>query len=99
MASAIHYRRAQIRVRRHRRLGSVWRGFTYDANGNLDQTTDALTRVTDNNVDQLNRLSRSLQDMAGIAAETQFGYDALSLQRLPVVQARFAQIAKELGVP
>ena len=52
-------------------------GFTYDANGNLDQTTDALTRVVDNNYDPLNRVSRTLQDMGGIAAETKFTYDAL----------------------
>ena len=42
-------------------------GFTYDANGNLDQTTDALTRVVDNNYDPLNRVSSTLQDMGGIA--------------------------------
>jgi RHS repeat-associated protein len=51
--------------------------FTYDANGNADQATDALTRVTDSNHDPLNRLSRSLQDMNGIAAETKFSYDVL----------------------
>jgi RHS repeat-associated protein len=52
-------------------------GFTYDASGNPDQTTDALARVADNNVDPLNRISRTLQDMAGIAAETKFTHDAL----------------------
>jgi RHS repeat-associated protein len=52
-------------------------GFTYDANGNLDQTTDALTRATDNNYDPLDRISRTLQDMNGIAAETKFTYDVL----------------------
>ncbi|MCC7248072.1 MAG: RHS repeat protein, partial [Lysobacter sp.] len=36
-------------------------GFTYDTNGNLDQVTDALGRTTDQNVDPLQRLSRSLQ--------------------------------------
>ena len=51
-------------------------GFTYDDNGNPDQTTDALTRVTDENYDPLNRLSRSLRDMGGIAAETKYTYDA-----------------------
>lgn len=51
--------------------------FTYDANGNPDQATDALARVADSNHDPLNRLSRSLQDMNGIAAETKFTYDAL----------------------
>jgi RHS repeat-associated protein len=51
--------------------------FTYDANGNPDRATDALTRVMDSNHDPLNRLSRSLQDMNGIAAETKFSYDVL----------------------
>jgi RHS repeat-associated protein len=51
-------------------------GFTYDANGNADTTTDALTRVTDNDHDPLNRLSRTLQDVGGINAETKFAYDA-----------------------
>lgn len=49
--------------------------FTYDANGNTDTVTDALDRVTDNNYDPLNRLSRTLQDVGGINAETQFQYD------------------------
>ncbi len=39
--------------------------------------TDALGRVTDNNYDPLGRLSRTLQDVAGIQAETRFEYDAL----------------------
>jgi RHS repeat-associated protein len=52
-------------------------GFTYDANGNLDQATDALNRVVDNNYDPLDRLSRTLQDMTGIAAEAKLSYDAL----------------------
>jgi RHS repeat-associated protein len=55
-------------------------GFTYDANGNLDETTDALTRKADNDYDPLDRLSRTLQDRDGanaIAAETLFAYDAL----------------------
>ncbi len=33
-------------------------------------------RIADSNVDPLNRLSRTLQDMNGIAAETKFSYDA-----------------------
>ncbi|MBP6748534.1 MAG: RHS repeat protein [Xanthomonadaceae bacterium] len=57
-------------------LDPVVTNFTYDADGNLDQTTDALTRVADNTIDPLGRMSRTLQDMTGIAAETQFGYDA-----------------------
>lgn len=51
--------------------------FAYDAAGNPDTTTDALLHVTDNNVDPLNRLSRTLQDVNGIAAETKFSYDVL----------------------
>ena len=39
--------------------------------------TDALSRVTDQNVDPLNRLGRTLQDTAGLAAQTQVAYDAL----------------------
>jgi YD repeat-containing protein len=52
-------------------------GLTYDANGNLDQATNALGRVADSNYDQLNRLSRTLGAMNGIAAEMKFTYDAL----------------------
>ena len=33
--------------------------------------------MTDQNVDPLNRLSRTLQDTAGLAAQTQVAYDAL----------------------
>ncbi|MDQ3024106.1 MAG: RHS repeat protein, partial [bacterium] len=51
-------------------------GYTYDANGNVNTVTDALGRVTDNDYDPLNRLSRNLQDVAGIAADTRFAYDA-----------------------
>ena len=50
--------------------------FTY-AEGNLDQATDAKLRVEDSDYDPLNRLTRSLRDMNGIAAETTFDYDAL----------------------
>lgn len=50
--------------------------FTYDANGNTDTVTDALSRVTDNDYDPLNRLKRTLQDVGGIEAETKFAYDA-----------------------
>ncbi|MEJ7746429.1 MAG: RHS repeat-associated core domain-containing protein [Luteimonas sp.] len=52
-------------------------GFTYDANGNTDTVADALTRVIDNDYDPLNRLSRTLQDVGGINAQTSFQYDAL----------------------
>ena len=51
-------------------------GFTYDANGNTNTVTDALGRVTDNDYDPLNRLSRTLQNVGGINAETKFAYDA-----------------------
>ncbi len=50
--------------------------FVYDANGNTDTVTDALDRVTNNDYDPLNRLSRTLQDVGGINAETKFQYDA-----------------------
>ncbi|MDR6841232.1 RHS repeat-associated core domain-containing protein [Pseudoxanthomonas sacheonensis] len=50
--------------------------FTYDANGNTNTVTDALGRVTDNDYDPLNRLSRALQNVGGINAETKFQYDA-----------------------
>lgn len=50
--------------------------FTYDANGNTNTVTDALSRVTDNDYDPLNRLSRTLQNVGGINAETKFAYDA-----------------------
>jgi len=39
--------------------------FTYDANGNQDTVTDALTRVTDSNVDPLNRLIQSTDALMG----------------------------------
>lgn len=50
-------------------------GFVYDANGNIDTVTDALNRVTDNDYDPLNRLAKIIQDVGGIAAQTQFHYD------------------------
>ncbi|AWV05743.1 RHS repeat-associated core domain-containing protein [Marilutibacter maris] len=51
--------------------------FTYDANGNLETVTDALSRVTQNDYDPLNRLIGTLQDVGGIEASTAFEYDAL----------------------
>ncbi|MCF7222494.1 RHS repeat-associated core domain-containing protein [Marilutibacter chinensis] len=51
--------------------------FTYDANGNLKTTTDALDRVMQNDYDPLNRLIGTLQDVGGIEAATAFEYDAL----------------------
>lgn len=52
-------------------------GFSYDADGNPNQTTDALGRIADHDYDPLDRLMRTLQDMGGLAAQTQFSYDAL----------------------
>ncbi|MBX9399960.1 DUF6531 domain-containing protein [Lysobacter sp. BMK333-48F3] len=50
--------------------------FSYDADGNPDLTTDALGRISDQNHDPLNRLSRLLQDVNGLAVETQLAYNA-----------------------
>jgi len=51
--------------------------FTYDANGNSNVVSDALGRATDSDYDPLNRLTRTLQDVGGIEAETKFQYDAV----------------------
>ena len=51
--------------------------FSYDAEGNPDQTTDALGRVTDQNHDPLNRLSQTWQDVGGLNAKTLIQYNAL----------------------
>jgi RHS repeat-associated protein len=51
-------------------------GLTYDANGNTATTTDALGHASANTYDPLNRLVATLQDVGGIAATTQFTYDA-----------------------
>ncbi|MCZ8319425.1 MAG: type IV secretion protein Rhs, partial [Silanimonas sp.] len=51
--------------------------FTQDANGNLDLASDPLNRTTDQDVDALDRVTRQLQDVAGLNVETQFGFDAL----------------------
>lgn len=52
-------------------------GFEYDIDGNADNVTDALQRVTTRGHDALNRLKWTLQDVDGIEAETGFKYDAL----------------------
>ncbi|PPV05358.1 hypothetical protein XavaCFBP5823_20885, partial [Xanthomonas axonopodis pv. vasculorum] len=57
--------------------GSDPTDFAYDANGNATSVTDALATVTQSEYDPLNRLSRTLQDVAGIKADTTFAYDAL----------------------
>ncbi|MEQ7926622.1 RHS repeat-associated core domain-containing protein [Xanthomonas citri pv. malvacearum] len=51
--------------------------FAYDANGNATTVTAALATATQSEYDPLNRLSRTLQDVAGIKADTKFEYDAL----------------------
>ena len=57
---------------------------TYDPSGNSDTVTDAQGRVSDSDYDPLDRLSRTLQDTAGVKAETRFGYDALDNLRTVV---------------
>ncbi|MEH6415705.1 RHS repeat-associated core domain-containing protein [Pseudomonas sp. CGJS7] len=52
-------------------------GYAYDNAGNGDTVTDALGRITDSDYDPLNRLAKTLQDVGGINAKTEFKYDAL----------------------
>ncbi|KGR58468.1 hypothetical protein NX79_19035, partial [Xanthomonas vasicola] len=52
--------------------GSDPTDFAYDANGNTTTVTDALATATQSEYDPLNRLSRTLQDVAGIKANTKF---------------------------
>jgi len=47
---------------------------TYDASGNPDLATDGLNRVEDQNYDPLERITRSLRDVSGVAAETKYTY-------------------------
>ncbi len=58
--------------------GAALDTLTYDANDNLNTTTDGLSRVTDQDVDPLNRLIKTIQDQGAgtINATTQFEYDA-----------------------
>lgn len=51
--------------------------YAYDPNGNVTGVGDALGRGTASSYDPLNRLKQTIQDMAGVAATTQFQYDAL----------------------
>ncbi|GAB3356221.1 RHS repeat-associated core domain-containing protein [Lysobacter tyrosinilyticus] len=51
-------------------------GYIYDANGNVDKTTDALGRVTDDDYDPLDRLTKTIQNQGGLNVTTQFQYDA-----------------------
>ncbi|WP_159015400.1 DUF6531 domain-containing protein [Cognatiluteimonas profundi] len=50
--------------------------FSYDPSGDTNLVVDAASHVTDNDHDPLHRLTRTLQDAGGIAASTQFQYDA-----------------------
>lgn len=52
--------------------------YVRDGNGNPITVTDPLNRVTSHQYDALNRLERTVQDVAGIAAETKISYDALN---------------------
>ncbi|NJL16135.1 MAG: hypothetical protein HC938_01990, partial [Nitrospira sp.] len=51
--------------------------FEYDDEGLPTATTDALLRRTETAFDPLGRLKRSIEDVGGIAAQTQVQYDAL----------------------
>jgi len=51
-------------------------GYAYDANGNTDTVTDALSRITDNDYDPLNHLSKTIKDVGGLNVTTKFKYDA-----------------------
>lgn len=61
----------------HKDAGNHITGTTYDADGNPNLVTDPLSRVVDHDYDPLNRVSRTVQDPGGIAAETGYLYDAL----------------------
>jgi RHS repeat-associated protein len=59
--------------------------YVYDASGNQDVMTNPTLgspatagTVSDVDYDPLNRLIKSLQDVGGISAKTEYGYDALS---------------------
>jgi RHS repeat-associated protein len=51
---------------------------TFDADSNVDKTTDGLGRISDQNVDPLNRLMQSIQDQGTgkVNATTKLAYDA-----------------------
>ncbi|GAB3377748.1 hypothetical protein GCM10027432_01010 [Lysobacter fragariae] len=58
-------------------MRSIWRlTYAFDAAGNTDTVTDALSRVTDNSYDPLNRLMQTIQNVGGLNVTTQFKYDA-----------------------
>lgn len=49
--------------------------FSYDSNGNADIVTDPLGRKTDYDYDPLDRLTRVVEDLTGLAVETKFELD------------------------
>lgn len=51
--------------------------FSYDANGNIASTTDALGRKNRQQYDALNRLVLSLQDVGGLDVEVRTHYNAM----------------------
>lgn len=58
--------------------------YTYDANGDLDTSTDGLGRVYDQTLDPLGRLIVSISNANGSGAEraeTSYGYDAMNRLR------------------
>lgn len=57
--------------------GRTTGAFTYDAAGSTDTVTDARYTVADNDHDPLGRLTRTLEDVGGIQAETKFTHNAL----------------------
>ncbi|KQZ59136.1 hypothetical protein ASD53_06035 [Lysobacter sp. Root559] len=61
----------------HKDAGNHVTGTTFDADGNPNLVTDPLSRVVDHDYDPLNRISRTVQDPGGIAAQTVYQYDAL----------------------
>ncbi|MGH8109157.1 MAG: RHS repeat-associated core domain-containing protein [Arenimonas sp.] len=58
--------------------GLVVSSTIFDANSNIDTVTDGLNHVTNQEMDPLNRLVKTIQNEGGINAATQFTYDARS---------------------
>jgi RHS repeat-associated protein len=52
--------------------------YVHDDEGNLTLTTDPSNRKTRHEYDALGRLRSTLEDVDGVAARTQYGYDAMS---------------------
>jgi len=72
--SRVYNQLGQLQTQRDAYLQAT--GYSYDGNGNTTGVGDALGRGTGNTYDSLNRLATTIQDSAGIAATTQFQYDA-----------------------